>query len=95
MGVDGSEVYIYAGWDGKVCCRCALSKRLPDRTDAELAAMKVPAGMDPELWRARWEPYFTTDDLDTMLAHMAEHRAAGHVVPGWVDGVLRDEWDED
>ncbi len=40
------------------------------------------------------EQDFSTRDLDAMLAHVAEHRAAGHVVPAWVDDVLRDEWDE-
>lgn len=39
-------------------------------------------------------PDFHTTDLDAMLAHIAEHRAAGHVVPDWVDQRLRDEWDE-
>lgn len=33
--------------------------------------------------------------LDDMLAHLAEHRAAGHVVPEWVDQHLRDEWEDD
>ena len=42
----------------------------------------------------RWDPDFRTADLDAMLAHLAEHRAAGHVVPAWVDKNLRDEWDE-
>jgi hypothetical protein len=37
---------------------------------------------------------FATRDLDAMLAHIAEHRAAGHTVPDWVDQVLRDEWEE-
>lgn len=36
---------------------------------------------------------FRTNDLDAMLAHVAEHRAAGHMVPDWLDQVLRDEWD--
>ena len=37
---------------------------------------------------------FATRDLDAMLAHIAEHRAAGHVVPDWVDQALRDEWED-
>jgi hypothetical protein len=39
--------------------------------------------------------FFSTDDLDTMLAHIAEHRASGDTVPEWVDQVLRDEWEVD
>lgn len=35
---------------------------------------------------------FATRDLDAMLAHIAEYRAAGHVVPDWVDQALRDDW---
>lgn len=41
---------------------------------------------------ASWED-FHTNDLDAMLAHVAEHRAAGHVVPSWVDQALRDDWE--
>jgi hypothetical protein len=96
FGVDGSDVYIYDDVRGyKICCGCILAKSLPDRTDAELAELRVAPGIDPELWRARWEPDFTTNDLDAMLAHVAEHRAAGHVVPEWVDQALRDEWTDD
>lgn len=40
---------------------------------------------------AHWED-FKTNDLGAMLAHIADHRAAGHVVPDWVDQVLRDDW---
>lgn len=94
FGSDGSEVYIYDDVRGfKICCGCGLSKRLPDLTDAELAELWVPLGVDPESQRARWEPDFTTNDLDAMLTHVAEHRTAGHVVPDWVDAKLRDEWD--
>lgn len=39
-----------------------------------------------------WPEFFRTHDLAAMLAHVAEHRAAGHVVPDWVDDILRDEW---
>jgi hypothetical protein len=93
MGSDGSQVYIYDDCDlGPRCCFCALAKRLPDRTDEELADMWVPSGMDPEIWRVRREPDFATRDLDAMLAHVAEHRAAGHVVPAWVDDSLRTGW---
>lgn len=97
FGVDGSQVYIFerTGDLKKECCYCALTKRLPDHTDAEMAGMWIPAGMDPGIWRARWEPDFATDDLDAMLAHLAEHRAAGHVVPDWLDDDLRREWDDD
>lgn len=35
---------------------------------------------------------FHTTDLDAMLAHLAEHRAAGHEVPPWVDRGLRRDW---
>lgn len=94
MGSDGSQIYIYDDFErDKVCCFCALTKRLPDRSDAELAELCIPAGVDLEVWRARWEPDFATRDLGAMLAHVAEHRAAGHVVPAWVDDRLRTEWD--
>lgn len=93
MGTDGSQVYIYDDVDrDKVCCFCALTKRLPDRTDAELAELWTPADMDRETWRARWEPDFATNDLDAMLAHIADHRAAGHIVPAWLDDALREGW---
>ena len=35
---------------------------------------------------------FHTTDLDAMLVHLTEHRAAGHHVPGWLDDELRDDW---
>lgn len=96
FGTDGSQVYIYDDVNrGPVCCGCALAERLPDRTDAELATLWVPAGMDREFYRQQWAPDFATGDLDAMLAHIAEHRAAGHVVPDWVDQTLRDNWDRD
>lgn len=96
FGVDGSQVYLYDDINiGPTCCGCSLSERLPDRTDAELAEMWVPAGMDREFYRQRWAPDFATHNVDAMLAHIGEHRAAGHVIPEWVDGLLRDEWDDD
>lgn len=96
FGADGSQLYIFerVGDFQKECCACALAKRLPDRTDDELAEMGAPDEQTRELWRARWEPDFATGDLDVMLAHIAEHRAAGHVVPEWLDQLLRDEWTE-
>jgi hypothetical protein len=96
LGSDGSDVYIFEHVDGYVvCCFCALTKKIRDRTDEELAAIWLPVqGIDRENWRAVYEPDFQTRDLDAMLAHVAEHRAAGHVVPDWVDQRLRDEWDE-
>ena len=94
FGVDGSQVYVYPDVAGYVrCCGCGLTKRLPDRSDEELAALWVPLGMDREAWgRKRWEPDFHTTDLDAMLAHLAEHRQAGHRVPDWVDDDLRGDW---
>lgn len=35
---------------------------------------------------------FHTTVLDEMLAHVAEHRAAGHTVPEWVDRELSEDW---
>jgi hypothetical protein len=95
LGSDGSEVYIYADVDGTThCCFCALSKVIRQRSDEELAAIWLPVdGADREHWRAVHEPDFRTDDLEAMLAHVAEHRAAGHVVPSWVDQALRDDWE--
>lgn len=97
FGQDDSSVYIIEtkNADGdlvKECCGCSLNKRLPDRTDAELAEVWVPAGMSREFFRQRWEPDFTTDDLDAMLGHLAEHRTNGHVIPGWLDRELADRW---
>jgi hypothetical protein len=87
LGTDGSEVYIYDDVDdGPVCRWCAFTERLPDYTPDEI---------DPEIWRRRWAPDFATRDLDEMLAHVAKHRDAGHVVPDWVEDVLREEWDAD
>lgn len=34
-------------------------------------------------------PAFGDDGHAAMLAHIAEHRAAGHRVPAWVDDALR------
>lgn len=96
LGVDGSQVYIYDDGDcGPTCCFCAFTERLPDRTDEEIAALWLPESLtaDRERFRARYAPDFATRDLDAMLAHVAEHRDAGHVVPDWVDQVLRDQWD--
>jgi hypothetical protein len=98
FGSDGSQVYIYDDYErDKVCCFCALTERLPDRTDAEIAALWLPEALleDRERFRAQYAPDFATNDLDAMLAHIAEHRAAGHVVPEWVDQVLRDEWEDE
>jgi hypothetical protein len=39
-----------------------------------------------------WED-FSSRTLDAMLHHVADHRAAGQVVPEWVDHALRDEWE--
>lgn len=96
IGQDGSQVYIYDDVQvGPRCCFCPLTKVVRYRTDEELAAIWLPvSGADREHWRAVYEPDFSTRDLDAMLAHVAEHRAAGHRVPEWVDQVLRDEWDE-
>jgi hypothetical protein len=95
MGQDGSQVYIYDDVQvGPRCCFCALTKIIRYCTDEELAAICSPVqGADRENWRAVYAPDFATRDLDAMLAHVAEHRAAGHVVPDWVDQELRDEWD--
>lgn len=95
LSEDGSQVYIYDDVHGyRICCSCALTKVIRQRTDEELAAIWLPvSGADREHWRAVYEPDFHTNDLDDMLAHVAEHRAAGHVVPPWVDDVLRREWD--
>jgi glutaredoxin len=94
LGENGSQVYIYDDVDrGPTCCYCAFTKRLPDRTDAELAELWIPFGLAREHYRQRSEPDFSTRDLGEMLEHVARHRAAGHVVPDWVDQVLRDEWD--
>lgn len=96
LGQDGSQVYIYDDVDGtKHCCFCALAKVIRQRTDEELAAIWLPVdGADREHWRAVYEPDFHTNDLDTMLTHIAEHRTAGHTVPDWVDQALRDEWED-
>ncbi len=93
FGVDSSQVYIYDDVRGyKICCGCSLSKRLPDLTDAELAEVWVPAIYSRESFRQRWEPNFTTTDLDALLAHVAQHREAGHTIPDWLEQRLRDEW---
>lgn len=90
---DESQVYIYDDVDGYViCCFCSLVKRLPDRTEDELDAVVLAPGFDREMYRKRFEPDFNTTDLDAMLAHLAEHRAARHVIPRWLDARLIDEW---
>jgi hypothetical protein len=79
MGQDGSQVYIFDHVGGyKTCCHCPFTKPRP-----------APAPGYPD--HVTWDDFKTTE-LDAMLAHVAEHRAAGHVVPDWVDQVLRDEW---
>lgn len=41
-----------------------------------------------------WSEFFRTHELAAMLTHVAEHRAAGHVVPDWVEDILVAEWIE-
>lgn len=38
--------------------------------------------------------FATGKDFDAMLAHIADHRAAGHDIPTWVDEELIAERDE-
>jgi hypothetical protein len=45
-----------------------------------------------ELTRDRAVVDFATRDLGEMLAHLDEHRAAGHVVPPWLGEHLRESW---
>lgn len=79
FGAD-SQVYIYDDVRGyKICCFCGLAKITP-----------APTEDDPDA--IHWDDFHTTD-LDAMLAHVGEHRAAGHMVPKWVDQALRDEWE--
>ena len=50
---NGSDVYVYGGSEGLVCCGCHL---FPDT-------------------------FFTAQTPEDMIAHLAEHKKAGHFVP--------------
>jgi hypothetical protein len=39
--------------------------------------------------------HYATTEADDMIAHLAEHRRAGHVVPDWLPQHLRDTWDRE
>ena len=63
FGYDGSEVYVYSGADGIVCCGCRLDPI--EQTTFELHS--------------------------EMIAHLLEHRKAGHVVPQYAIDTLLEE----
>lgn len=75
FNVNGSDVYIYESVKGYVsCCMCMLTEHAD--------------GTTPD------DPRLIGDDLpfhsaESLLTHVAEHRAAGHCVPEYVDNEVR------
>lgn len=45
-------------------------------------------------WKTTGVHHFETTDLDAMLAHVEQHRSAGHRVPDWLEQSLREDWIE-
>lgn len=81
FGTDGSQVYIYE----------------INQTDADGRLLKVchNCALLGGSWLRTGVTNFETSDLTAMLKHLAEHRAAGHRVPDWLDDDLGREWVEE
>lgn len=77
-----ADAYIYDDvYHGLYCCACSLSK--VEMFYSSLFKMEMPS----------WEGFIAGYDYDKMLAHIAEHRAAGHYIPLDVDERLKFERD--
>ena len=69
-----ADVYIYDDvYHGLYCCACSLSNVEMQYND--FFKMEMPV----------WDGFACGYDYDKMLAHVAEHRAAGHYIPEDVD----------
>lgn len=79
-----SDAYIYIGVYGFECCGCIMAPR-----------EKYP---EPrvDMFGITWEDYsLPVGPFDTareMLAHIAEHRAAGHYIPEDVDQRIKEDY---
>lgn len=77
-----ADAYIYDDVHlGLYCCACSLSK----------VSMQYSTFFKEEM--PVWEGFAAGYDYDKMLAHVAEHRAAGHYIPEDVDDRLIKERD--
>lgn len=79
FGADDSDVYLFP------------TTHPDDGHVAECCGCQLPEykATHDSLWG-----HFHTADLAEFLAHLDKHRAAGHVVPDYVDGLVRAEWSE-
>lgn len=69
-----ADAYIYDdAYYGLYCCACSLSNVTIRYSD--LLKMELPF----------YDGFVAKYDYDKMLAHVAEHRAAGHYIPEDVD----------
>lgn len=57
----------------------------------ECCGCKITEAPHPD---AIWGGTFVTPHLDVFLAHLDQHRAAGHTVPDSAYAQVRAEWDE-
>ena len=79
-----ADAYIYLGVNGLECCGCIMAPK-----------EKYPTPY-VDMFGLTWEdyslpvgPFETTRE---MLKHIAEHRAAGHHIPEYVDERLKNEY---
>ena len=69
-----ADVYIYDDvYHGLYCCACSLSNVKMEHS--EFFGMEIPV----------YDGFSCGYDYDKMLAHVAEHREAGHYIPDHVD----------
>jgi len=77
-----ADAYIYDDvYYGLYCCGCSLGK--VEMVYSTVFKQEMP----------NWEGFVAGYDYDKMLAHVAEHRAAGHYIPADVDERLIEERD--
>jgi hypothetical protein len=78
-----SDAYIYDDFEtGLTCCVCSL---MPLR-------MTQPFPLFPDAFEIN-DNFIAGYDYDKMIAHVAEHRAAGDYIPEYVDEELIEDRD--
>ncbi len=84
FGLDGSSVYIID---------CDFGSTGPDL--AEIGVIVLACWNCALLNEGSRSWAYSTPYRAAMLKHIADHRAAGHHVPDWVDEGIRDDWTDD
>ena len=86
FGANGSDVYVYLGIYGLECCGCWLQKReWVEEPDAFFGGyLKAIEPIVPS----------TFETTEEMLAHLEEHRKAGHTVTDETIQDLKDDAEE-